>query len=638
MFDRDGAGDAIRIASFYGKGSGEQDDLPRQSFPLDTAIRWNLPGRMSQVELEMHPAWRELQDLVPRPRGWLAGRLVTRKGQTAGLLCLSDANGNGDFTADDEVGINQFAAMVSLALESEYFERVAGANARSFEVASRRMDDVLQKLDVISWEANSDGLHFTSVSGNVEKLLGIPPARLIEEPELRMECVADEDRGRVTDFHRSHMKEGRYYTCEYRAKTADGRVLWLCDVVSGVGRRRRGVTMNVTERKELEERLLQTQKTEGLALLSGTVAHDFNNLLTAILGGASLALDSLSRTDPARPILENVLCAGERASEIAAQLLNYSGRKRSPWGPIDLSERLDETARLIQASISKKVRLNLDLARDLPPVAGDSAQIQQVLMNLLINAGEAIGEAGGDVYVATRMRIVNMEEIRRLHAPDGFPPGEYVSLEVRDTGCGMDEATRERIFNPFFTTKATGRGLGLAAVVAIVYGHNGALHVTSAPFQGTRFEVLLPVSRERPADGRVLSSLRALSGKGTILVVDDEEVVRNAVKASLERYGYDVLLARNGLEAVAVFREAADEVALIVLDLFMPSMSGAEALEEMLRIRPGVRALVFSGLSEMEALKHFTVRGVSGFIQKPHTAAQLAAKVKGALSSQGSHR
>ena len=379
------------------------------------------------------------------------------------------------------------------------------------------------------------------------------------------------------------------------------------------------ITRDITERRRFEEHLQETQKLESLGVLAGGVAHDFNNLLVGIMGNASLALDSIAANDPAREMIDGVLQASERAANLTRQLLAYSGRGQFVVQPTDLSRLIREIVALIQTSISKSVRLSFALENALPVIDTDVAQIQQLVMNLVINAAEAIGEKPGTVTVRTHQEFRETSEERER--------GTYVCLEVEDTGCGMDQATRERIFDPFFTTKFTGRGLGLAAVLGIVRGHRGEIQVDTAPGQGTRFRVCFPAAAG-PPEHQKLRMVGDFRGKGTVLVVDDEDIVRTTAKMALERYGYEVLVAADGAEALECLRNT-PQISLVLLDLTMPVMSGEEALQEMRRMRPDLRVILSSGYNEVEAIRRFRGQGLSGFLQKPYTADALGEKVQG---------
>jgi len=389
-----------------------------------------------------------------------------------------------------------------------------------------------------------------------------------------------------------------------------------------------GVLSNITELKRAETRLREAQKLESLGLLAGGVAHDFNNLLVGVIGNASLAQEMLPADSPAIELLEGVIKTGEQAAHLTRQMLAYSGKGRFVVEALNLSALIPEMSGLVRPSISKKIALHLDLDPELPPIEADRGQIQQVFMNLALNAAEAIGSHDGLISVRTGVQDVDEKYLRQQPAAAALRPGRYVCLEVRDTGCGMDGATKSRIFDPFFSTKFTGRGLGLAAVAGIVRGHKAAIIVESAPGKGSCFTALFPAAAA--AIERRVAAARdvALQGAGVVLVVDDERIVREMVKRALERHGYTVLLADSGLEAIDVFRRHPGDIALVVLDLSMPGMSGEEALPELRKIRPQVKVVVSSGYSEAETMTLFKGQQVSGFIQKPYTSQGIAEKVK----------
>ncbi len=344
---------------------------------------------------------------------------------------------------------------------------------------------------------------------------------------------------------------------------------------------------DVTERRRFNERLQQTQKLESLGVLAGGIAHDFNNLLTGIMGNASIALDDLPPESPVRSNLDAVVNASERAATLTRQLLAYAGKGRFVIERFNLSDLVREITTLLQTSIPKTVALRLDLQPELPSIEGDAAQIQQLIMNLFINAAEAVEEGKTEtVVITTRVEPVSQSYIDQMVAPNGISPGKYVTFEVRDAGRGMDAVTLSRIFDPFFTTKFTGRGLGLAAVLGIVRGHMGALHVDTAPGKGSSFKVLFPVSEGQPARLEPSGpSDRILKGRRYILVIDDEDAVRQTAKSALESYGYKVIVAANGKEGVNLFRELSHAIDAVLLDVTMPVMGGEEALTRLKSIR-----------------------------------------------------
>jgi PAS domain S-box-containing protein len=395
---------------------------------------------------------------------------------------------------------------------------------------------------------------------------------------------------------------------------------------------------DVTERKRVNERLQGTQRLESLGVLAGGIAHDFNNLLTGIIGNASLALEELP-SKPGRTWLQAVVAAGEQAAALTRQLLAYAGKGPFVTQPLDLSDLVRETSHLIQSSIPPNVQLILELAENLPAIEGDVAQLQQVIMNLVINGAEAIGGGRtGSVTVTTRLRQVDQSYIQQAFIADEISPGSHVVLEVTDTGCGMDEATISRIFEPFFTTKFAGRGLGLAAAIGIVRRHKGTFKVDSIPKLGSSFKILIPVgkalvpvaTRER-MDSVSLRNERSPEGCETILVIDDEEVVRQAARATLQRLGYAVILAENGDQGVKRFRERREEISLVLTDLTMPGMPCEEVLEKLEAIRADVPVILSSGYSEREAMHRASGKALASFLQKPYSSRELAELVRDVL-------
>ncbi len=381
------------------------------------------------------------------------------------------------------------------------------------------------------------------------------------------------------------------------------------------------------EHARFEARLQQTQRLESIGLLAGGVAHDFNNLLTGILGNSSMALDAVPRSSPARKMLSDIIDATHRAANLTRQLLAYAGKGSIVSEPLDVSDLVDEISVLLQCSIPPNVQLRNDLKRRLPCVMGDATQLQQLVMNLVMNGAEAIGDANGTVLITTGLQDVDELYIQQNLQGDPIIPGRYVILEVHDSGSGIDAATRSRIFEPFFTTKMTGRGLGLAAAHGIVQAHKGAIRVYSAPGQGSTFKVLLPASDEEAIPRHSSAKSREAAGRERVLIVDDEEIVRQTAKAALLRYGYRPELAPGGEEALDIYARTSGDIALVLLDLTMPGLSGEETAKRLLALNPDCNILLSSGYNEAEALRLAAHVKICGFIQKPYTAATLAEKV-----------
>jgi CheY-like chemotaxis protein len=316
--------------------------------------------------------------------------------------------------------------------------------------------------------------------------------------------------------------------------------------------------------------------------------------------------------------------ASERAADLTRQLLAYAGKGRFVLERIDLSQLVREIEPLIHTSIPKMVDIQLDLGVGLPSVEADPGQIQQLVMNLIINGAEAIGEGNpGAVVIRTESRDLDAEEIRREFPNDQLSPGSYVGIEVRDTGTGMDEATKSKIFDPFFTTKFQGRGLGLAAVSGIVRSQKGAIRVYSSPGRGSSFQVLFPAVAAKAASRGPRMAATETPAAGTVLFIDDEEALRRLAQAALERNGWRVLLAENGAEGVRLFQEHQDHITVVILDMTMAVMGGEEALDRMKAIRASVPVVISTGYGEMEAARHFAGKDMAGLLEKPYTVNQL---------------
>jgi PAS domain S-box-containing protein len=395
---------------------------------------------------------------------------------------------------------------------------------------------------------------------------------------------------------------------------------------------------DITERKYAEEEQLKLQaqiqhgqKLESLGMLAGGIAHDFNNLLTAILGYADLALLELPPDSPARRSIEQVVGGARRAAELTNQMLAYAGKSRSVFKPENLSDLVRNMLELLRVSISKKAQLQCDLAAALPPIEADAAQLRQVIMNLIINASDALEDRDGTIAVRTQMGRWNGTITPGIYRSQELPPGDYVILEVIDTGCGMSPETLARIFDPFFTTKFTGRGLGLAAVLGIVHGHHGAIQVSSAPGRGTTFRVSFPVFQTFAASAETLPATASWRGHGTVLIIDDEDLVRHMARCMLENLGFSVLTARNGREGIEVYRAHADRIVAVLLDLTMPGLDGVETFQELRRLRADVRVVFSSGYGEQAARQRLGDQGRAGFVAKPYRLEELQHALRCAL-------
>ena len=389
------------------------------------------------------------------------------------------------------------------------------------------------------------------------------------------------------------------------------------------------------ERRALELRVQRTQKNESLAILAGGIAHDFNNLLVGILGNASLALEDGAVAGPTRRCMEEVVDAAKRAAELSHQMLAYSGKGKAAVAPVDLNAIVREMHGLLDASLSRKAALRYELAPDLPAVEGDATQLRQVAMNLVLNASEALGDKAGVVILRTGCVHACFAYLATTTADDALSEGRYVYLEVQDTGSGMDDATQRRIFDPFYTTKFTGRGLGLAATLGIVRGHGGAIHVDSSPGRGSTFRVLLPASIKAPTrevTDRVRSA-GAWHGTGIAIVADADATVRDAQQRMLARLGFAVMPAATAREALALLDRHRADVVCAVLGVNLPDVEPEEMVEAVRRIRPGLPVILSSGYPR-DSLPAAALRDARvGFIQKPYDSATLTDLLAQVLAS-----
>ena len=386
------------------------------------------------------------------------------------------------------------------------------------------------------------------------------------------------------------------------------------------------------ERERLEAQVRHAQKLESLGVLAGGIAHDFNNLLTGVLGNIELGLLHVEDGSPTVSCLKEARASAERAADLSRQMLAYSGKGSFAIEAVDVNALVTEIGNLLEVSVSKNVALSYDLHRDLPPIVADVTQLHQVVLNLITNASDSIGDEGGVVRLRTGVRQCDRAYLGETYLDDHLPEGDYLFIEVSDTGCGMDAETLQKIFDPFFSTKFAGRGLGLASALGIVRGHSGAIKAVSEPGSGTTFTVLLPVGNCVAVKSveRQPEVAESETTGGTVLLVDDEDAVRDIGMRLLEQAGFDVVGAADGCEAVDYYREHSDEISCVLLDLTMPRMGGEETFLELRKIREDVMVVLSSGFSEHEVIGRFAEGGVCGFVQKPYRFEKLIAEVEAA--------
>ena len=509
--------------------------------------------------------------------------------------------------------------------------RAVAAVRRSEQRLASIAATVPQALYVFNIQTNENEFHNRFVArdlgyskNEIEQLGGnilahlLHPDDLKRLPELLARWDSAQD-GEVFEVeYRMRHKSGqwRHYLGRDTVYERDeeGRVLTIIGTAQDITARKE----SEEERRRLESQVQHGQKLESLGILAGGIAHDFNNLLTSILSFSDLALESMRRSGKAAEYIEEAIKGAKSAAELTSQMLAYSGQGSFNLSPINLSDVVSETSRLLQVSISKSCHLRLDLCRELPACNVDSSQLKQVIMNLIINASEAIGDASGTIEVTT-----GWSPWLECSTMSGLPgqelvEGPYVYLEVRDDGCGMDPATQQRLFDPFFSTKFSGRGLGMSAVLGIVRGHHGAIHVESAVDEGSCFRVFLPVSaQDATAECSADDCDSVWIGSGKVLVADDEAFVLKSTSTILRHLGFDVVCAADGREAVELFSAMKDEIDWVLLDLTMPRLDGVQACTQIREIRNDARVILMSGYTQEATAEGFNSCSCSAFLKKP---------------------
>lgn len=500
-----------------------------------------------------------------------------------------------------------------------------------------QLSTVIDGLPVVLWALDQDGI-FTLSEGKGLASLNLKPGQAVglsvfelyqDFPDILApirRCLDGEEISVETEF------QGLHWESLYNPRRdPDGTVV-------GMG----ALSLDITQRKEaerqkglLETKILQAQKLESLGVLAGGIAHDFNNLLVGILGNAELAMMDLPLDSPLRENMRGIITASKRSADLAQQMLAYSGRGHFLIQSVDLSVLVQEMAHLLEVAISKDVVIRYELNRSLNSVEVDITQIRQVVMNLITNASDSFLGNAGTITLRTGEAYCDSVYLQSTQGDKDLQGGPYVFFEVEDNGSGMDDETQARIFDPFFTTKDTGRGLGLAATLGIMRGHHGAINVTSIPQIGTVIRVLFPVSTTVAHTIPSTEATETLKGSGTVLVVDDEEVVRTTAANLLKRFGFEVITAANGQEAVDIYRAQGSKIAAVLLDLTMPKMNGVDTFTELLRLDPEVAVVIASGFSEETIQQQFHGKSLKGFVAKPFNPHALVEAISRAASIKG---
>lgn len=571
------------------------------------------------------------------------------------LAAVLDGTANAESTAMVALK-NGVTEQVSVRLE-----RVVGADGRckGVHMSVRRGERdraqfLLEVMDIDPTCVFVKDLQGRFVFGNqaVADLYGVSPDELVGKADADFNPSQEE----IEMFRRQDVavleQRREIFIPEERVTSPDGKNRWLQMVKrpmlddSGVPKYLLGVATDITsrklaedERRLLDHKLRDTQKLEGLGVLASGIAHDFNNLLTGVVGNAGLALRQVPPNSPIAQRLQQIDAAARQASDLCNQMLTYAGKGHVTVESADLSMLVRDTTQLLRLSISKKASLEMRLAQDLPMVKIDAAQIRQVVMNLVLNASDALGGNPGKITVVTGCIEVDASTLDTSDLAPDLAEGTYVFLEVTDTGSGMTTDTLARIYDPFFTTKFKGRGLGLAAVQGIVLSHHGAIRARSEVSRGTTFRMYLPA--HEPRTSRVVPVVQPPVHKpfsGKVLLVEDEEMVRNIVRDLLVDLGFEVTTAQDGSNALEQFSKAPQDYALVLCDLLMPDLDGEQTYHALSELRPDLRFVLMSGFAEHEALARLGPN-LGGFLQKPFRSSALTAVLEKALQSAppGSH-
>lgn len=595
---------ALRTELFAVLRAGDVGGATRRAeelAPLIFAMNENVAGEVDQILASSEQIAASADDTARQGTIILiaAALLLTTLGVAAGLT---------------------IGRRISRILDNER-RRAAAAIAES----ERRLNSTLSSLDEAVWSMALPGRECLYLNPAARALLTRPGEN---HGDPWVEVVHADDRKRVDALVNEAIRTGNAEG-EFRVQRPGGDIRWLraraYASFDGMGQpvRLDAIAADITERRRTDEALLQAQKLESLGVLAGGIAHDFNNLLVGILGNASLARAMVPGDSPARTILDEIELAGRRAGDLVEQMLAYSGKGQFRVERLNLGELVQEMTNLLRVSISKSAVLECHGPPDLPPAEGDATQLRQVIMNLVVNASEALEGHPGTITVVTgATRLTGHEEIDTALFGQ-LDPGEYVFVQVTDTGCGMDEETRAKLFEPFFTTKFAGRGLGMAAVLGIVRAHRGAILVHSNPGDGSTFRVLFPAAGSQDVS-RVNGTVRQLEPApgGTVLLVDDEATVRGVGARALESIGFDVLTAADGAQALDLLRDGPGGIRCVLADVTMPGVSGPGLLAAIKRRTPELPVVLMSGYAEQDITSPEGHRP-DAFLQKPFTVASL---------------
>jgi len=550
-----------------------------------------------------------------------------------------------------QVGIGIISAAFSYAI----WFRLNGIREdrdRIIRESEARYNLLAENISDVIWTVDTEGI-VTYISPSIERMRGYTPEEMIghrfeefmpaETAEtLRTQMASALYPGglesppstetRVFEVEQ-YKKNGEIIHMDVTASPildTEGHLVELAGVARDVTERH----AQEKERKRLEHEIQNARKLESLGMLAGGVAHDFNNILVSVMGYTGILLKKLTPQSSESGLVQKIETAAERASDLANHMLSYSGKRSLKLEPVNLNLIVNEMPELLESTLSPKADLQLKPAPQIPSINADATQLRQVAMNLILNASDALGEGAGTISVTTGSTFIENNALDRMRWGAHLPEGDFVFIEVTDTGCGMDEETSSKIFEPFFTTNFTGRGLGMAALLGIVRSHSGAIDLETEPEKGTTVRIYFPKTDSESNEPHTPSDSDETLHKpeGTVLVIDDDDFVRMALRSMLEDVGMNVLLASNGQEGIDLYQEKKNEIGIVLLDMTMPGMQGDEVFDKLKEFDPDAVIVIVTGYSEEDIDRIFKEKDLRGFLQKPFTEEELEKTIAVALA------
>ncbi|MDX8413322.1 MAG: response regulator [Mariprofundales bacterium] len=563
---------------------------------------------------------------------WWLAQLLTQQLKQIGDVARKIEDGEFDqritIIGNDETATLAAALNRMLNMLSEHDNKL--------HAQQRIMQTILDQAPIGVWMLNIDG-KVQFINQSFAHTLGITEQQLLQVEHYKT-LLSTKVANQCMESDHICFNSGKVHHSMEQITDAESGIIHSFDIIKAPVHNDQGeiegligLAIDITSRIQAEEekasmqkQVEHTQRLESLGVLAGGIAHDFNNILTAIMGNAALAERKIASggSETCGKYMKNIAQSSEKAALLCKQMLAYSGKGHFIIKPLNLTAMVSGITSLLEVSIQRTIQLHYTLPEDIGLIEADEAQVQQVIMNLVINASDAIGEQNGTISIVTGELEADIDYLSHAiaHADDKLKAGRYIFLEVSDSGCGMDQTTQQKLFEPFFTTKFTGRGLGMSAVLGIVRGHHGAMMLYSEIGKGTTFKVLFPVASSSAATAAPHATAEPTPwrGSGTILIVDDEETIRETAASMIEEMGFHIVTACDGLDGVERYRQHQQEIVAILLDMTMPNLDGAGCFLALKKINPQVKVILSSGYNEQDSTKNFDSQALAGFIQKPY--------------------